>query len=73
MDYIYILYFKLIINDNKRFRTFESKENIHKKEVGPYHGFGYQSFISNPINMAKGARGKYYEFARFNNGSRLND
>ena len=28
-------------NNNKKFRSFESKENIHKKEVGPYHGFGY--------------------------------
>ena len=28
-------------NDNKKFRSFKSKENIHKKEVGPYHGFGY--------------------------------
>ena len=30
-----------LINNNKKFRSFESKENIHKKEVGPYHGFGY--------------------------------
>ena len=29
------------INNNKRFRSFKSKENIHKKEVGPYHGFGF--------------------------------
>ena len=43
------------INDNKKFRSFKSIENIHKKEVGPYHGFGYLSFISDPINMAKGA------------------
>ena len=28
-------------NNNKKFRSFESKENIHKKEIGPYHGFGY--------------------------------
>ena len=25
----------------KKLRSFKSKENIHKKEVGPYHGFGY--------------------------------
>ena len=31
----------VIRNDNKKFRSFKSKENIHKKEVGPYHGFGY--------------------------------
>ena len=28
-------------NNNKKFRSFKSKENIHKKEVGPYHGLGY--------------------------------
>ena len=28
-------------NNNEKFRSFKSKENIHKKEVGPYHGFGY--------------------------------
>ena len=26
---------------NKKFRSFKSKENIYKKDVGPYHGFGY--------------------------------
>ena len=25
-------------NNNKKFRSFKSEENIHKKEVGPYHG-----------------------------------
>ena len=30
-----------LMNNNKKFRSFESKENIHKKEVGPYHGFDY--------------------------------
>ena len=34
---------------DKKLRAFKSKENIHKKEVGPYHGFAFQSFISNPI------------------------
>ena len=28
-------------NNNKKFRSFKSKDNIYKKEVGPYHGFGY--------------------------------
>ena len=60
-------------NNNKTFRSFKSKENIHKKEVGPYHGFGYLSLISDPIKLGKGARGKYCEFAIFNNGSRLKD
>ena len=30
-----------LINNNKKFRSFKSTENIHKKEVGPYCGFGY--------------------------------
>ena len=28
-------------NNNEKFTSFKSKENIHKKEVGPYRGFGY--------------------------------
>ena len=28
-------------NNNEKFRSFKSKENMHKKEVGPYRGFGY--------------------------------
>ena len=28
-------------DNNKKLRSFKSKENIYKKEVGPYHGFGY--------------------------------
>ena len=31
----------IVLNNNKKLRSFESKDNIHKKEVGPYHGFGY--------------------------------
>ena len=53
-------------NNNEKFRSFKSKENIQKKEVGPYRGFGYQSLISDPIDLAKGASGKYCEFAIFN-------
>ena len=34
VTYLYVI----IIKKN---RSFESKENIHKKEVEPYHGFGY--------------------------------
>ena len=39
---VFMLYlFAYNINNNKKFRPFKSKENIHKKEVGPYHGFHY--------------------------------
>ena len=33
-----MVYHKYLKN---KLRSFKSKENIHKKEVGPYHGFGY--------------------------------
>ena len=36
-----IMTFSSLHNNNKKFRSFKSKENIHKKEVGPYHDFGY--------------------------------
>ena len=39
--------------NNEKFRSFKSKENIHKKEVGPYDGFGYLSLISDPIIWQK--------------------
>ena len=29
------------LNNNEKFRSFKSKENIHKKKVRPYRGFGY--------------------------------
>ena len=36
------LHFTLVsMDNNEKFRSFKSKENIHKKEVGPYRGFGY--------------------------------
>ena len=35
------LHVAIIINNNEKFRSFKSKENIHKKEVGPYRSFGY--------------------------------
>ena len=37
----------MVRNNNKKFRFFKSKENIHKKEVGPYHGFGFLKFATN--------------------------
>ena len=40
------------MDNNEKFRSFKSQENIHKKEVGPYRGFGYLSLISDPIDLA---------------------
>ena len=31
----------MINNNIKKVKSFKNKENIHKIEVGPYHGFGY--------------------------------
>ena len=53
-------------NNNEKFKTLKSKENIHKKEFGPYRSFGYKSLISDPIDLAKGASGKYCKFAIVN-------
>ena len=36
-----------------------------RKKLGHNLGFGYQSPISDPINMRKSVRGKYCEFANF--------
>ena len=58
--------FTVVANNNEKFRSFKSKENIHKKEVGSYRGFGYKRLISDPINLAKGARGKYCIFKNIN-------
>ena len=32
---------RIMRNNNKKFRSCKSKENIHKKEVGSYRGFSY--------------------------------
>ena len=47
-----------MVDNNKSLDPLRAKRNIHKKEVGSYHGFGYSSLISDPLNLAKGARGK---------------
>ena len=35
------LYSSFVIDNNEKFRSLKSKENIHKIEVGPYRGFSY--------------------------------
>ena len=52
------------MSDNDVFRSIKSKENVHKKQVGPYRGFGIKA-IGDPMNLAKGARGKCCIFERF--------
>ena len=61
----HLMFCTTIIN-NEKIRSFKSKGNIHKKKVGLYRGFGYKSLISDPINLTKGARGKYCLFENFN-------
>ena len=62
-----------MVNNNEKFRSFKSRENIHKKEVGPYRGFGYYSLISDPIDLANGARGKTVNLRFFLQSSRFKD
>ena len=46
-------------NENKSLDpSFKSKENNHKKEVGPYREFGYLSLISDPLNLTNRVRVK---------------
>ena len=35
-----------------KLRSFKSSERINEKGDGPYHGFGYLSFFSDPIDLA---------------------
>ena len=45
-----------VLHNNTKVISFKSKESIHKKEVGPYLGFGYKSLISDPIIWQKDQR-----------------
>ena len=40
--------------------------DISEKDNGSYRGFGYLILISDPVYLAKRARGKYCNFANFN-------
>ena len=35
-----------------KLRSFKSSERINEKGDGPYHGFGYLSLFSDPIDLA---------------------
>ena len=51
----------VITDKNKKFRSFKSKENIHKKEKKMGHT-GVSAIKASSVtlyNLAKGARGKY--------------
>ena len=55
------------VNNNNKFRSFKSKENIYKNEIGPYRGFSYSSLISDPLNLGKRSQRKTNcYFANFN-------
>ena len=34
-------------------RSFKSSEHINERRDGPYHGFGYLSLFSDPLDLAK--------------------
>ena len=63
----------VIRNNNKKFRTHKSKENIQRKKLGHTMVSAIKASSVTLKNLAKGARGEYCEFAYFNNGSRLKD
>ena len=62
------VYSDIIIKSSDPLRA---KKTFIRKKLG--RGFGYLSLIRDPINLAKGARGKYCVFASFNKGSHLKD
>ena len=35
-----------------KLRSYKSSERINEKGDGPYHGFGYLSLFSDPIDLA---------------------
>ena len=39
---------KISTNNNEKLRSFKSKENIHKKEVGPYRENSFDDLFSSP-------------------------
>ena len=41
-----------ILANKIKLRSFKSSEHINEKGDGPYHGFGYLSLFSDPINLA---------------------
>ena len=43
--------YTFIINNNKKLRSFKSKENIHKKEVEPYHGFIVSAIEASSVTL----------------------
>ena len=46
-------------------RSFKSSEHINEKGDGPYHGFGYLSLFSDPINWQHDPNENYFNFPSF--------
>ena len=34
-----------------KLRSFKSSEHIYEKDDGPYHGIGYSSLVSDPLDL----------------------
>ena len=41
-----------VIGNKIKLRSFKSSEHINGKGDGPYHGFGYLSLFSDPLDLA---------------------
>ena len=41
-----------VIANKIKLRSFKSSEHINEKGDGPYHGFGYLSLFSDPLDLA---------------------
>ena len=55
----------VIENNSKSLDPFRAKKTFIGKKLGHTAGFSYSSLISDPLNLAQGARGKNCKFAKF--------
>ena len=50
--------------------SFKSSEHISEKGYGPYHGFGYLSLFSDPIDLATWSQRELLQFYIFQMGAK---
>ena len=48
----FVGYLMFLLEIKIKLRSFKSSERINEKGDGPYHGFGYLSLFSDPIDLA---------------------
>ena len=46
-------------------RSFDSSEHINERRDGPYHGFGYLSLFSDPLDLANWSQRQCIQLRKF--------